>query len=248
MKNHRKKYAMGYALEFAIFCIISALVSLILIVPMLDLHLPQPSESAGMSRGEITVVLDAGHGGEDGGCEGGGLVEKDLNLDITLQVATLLREQGINVVLTRDTDTLLYDKNSDYEGKKKYQDVRRRLEITAGQENPVLISIHMNSFSQSKYSGLQVWYSKTDARSKKLADLIQSNVKNELQPNNKRVTKAATSSIFLLHNATFPAVLIECGFLSNPNEAHLLSDPNYRQQLANIIFRSIMTYISQNNT
>lgn len=247
MKSQRKKYATGFALEFAIFCIISALISLILIIPMLNFLFPMPSESAGVTS-TITVVLDAGHGGEDGGCEGNGLIEKDLNLDITLKVSFLLREQGINVVLTRDTDILLYDKNSDYQGKKKAQDVRRRLEISQSQENAVLVSIHMNYFAQTQYSGLQVWYSKNDERSKSLANLIQLNVKNELQPNNRRVTKEATSSIFLLHNATFPAVLIECGFLSNPDEARALGDANYRQQLANIIFKSIMTYISQNNT
>lgn len=247
MKNRRNKYAVGFALEFAIFCIISALVSLVLIIPMLNFLFPMPSKSAG-AISSYTVVLDAGHGGEDGGCEGNGLVEKDLNLDITLRLASLLGEQGVTVVLTRDTDILLYDINSDYQGKKKAQDVRKRLEIAKSQENPLLVSIHMNYFAQTQYSGLQVWYSKNDARSKILANLIQSNVKSELQPSNKRVTKEATSSIFLLHNATFPAVLIECGFLSNPDEARALADENYRQNLANSIFKSIMTYISQNNT
>ena len=247
MKNRRNKYATSFALEFAIFCIISALMSLILIIPMLDFNFSLPHESAS-AISNVTIILDAGHGGEDGGAKGNGLIEKDLNLDITLQVANLLREQGVNVVLTRDSDILLYDKNSDYEGKKKYQDVRKRLEIANEQENPVLVSIHMNYFAETKYSGLQVWYSKNDASSKFLANLIQSNVKNALQPSNKRVTKEATSSIFLLHNATFPAVLIECGFLSNPDEARALGDADYRQKLANIIFKSIMTYISQNNT
>ncbi len=247
MKNRRNKYAVSFALEFAIFCIISALVSLVLIIPMLNFLFPMPSKSAG-AISSYTVVLDAGHGGEDGGCEGNGLVEKDLNLDITLRLASLLREQGVTVVLTRDTDILLYDINSDYQGKKKAQDVRKRLEIAKSQENPLLVSIHMNYFAQTQYSGLQVWYSKNDARSKILANLIQSNVKSELQPSNKRVTKEATSSIFLLHNATFPAVLIECGFLSNPDEARAMADENYRKNLANSIFKSIMTYISQNNT
>ena len=247
MKSQRKRYASSFALEFAIFCIISALISLILIVPMLNFSLPLPSQSAD-APSTLTIVLDAGHGGEDGGCEGNGLVEKNLNLDITLKVASLLREQGVNVVLTRDTDILLYDKNSDYQGKKKAQDVRKRLEIAKNQENAVLVSIHMNYFAETQYSGLQVWYSKNDTRSKILANFIQANVKNELQPSNKRATKEATSSIFLLHNATFPAVLIECGFLSNPDEARALGDENYRQQLAEIIFRSILTYISQNNT
>ena len=247
MKSQREKYAYGFALEFAIFCIISALISLILIALMQNFSFPLPNLGAS-NLTPITIVLDAGHGGEDGGCEGNGLVEKELNLDITLRLASLLRKQNVNVILTRETDELLYDKNSDYEGKKKYQDVRRRLEIAQNQENPVLVSIHMNFFAQTQYSGLQVWYSKADARSRLLANLVQSNVKYNLQPNNKRNIKEATSSIFLLDKATFPAILIECGFLSNPDEAHALADENYRQKLAEIIFNSIMTYISQNNT
>ena len=247
MNDQRKKYALGYALEFAIFCIISALISLVFIIQMTHFEVPFASANTG-AKSSLTIVLDAGHGGEDGGCEGNGLVEKDLNLDITLKIASLLRKQGVNVVLTRETDELLYDKNSDYEGKKKYQDVRRRLEIAQNQENPVLVSIHMNYFAQTQYSGLQVWYSKADAKSRILAGMIQNNGKNSLQPANKRNIKEATSSIFLLDNATFPAVLIECGFLSNTNEARALGDEIYRQKLAEIIFNSIMTYISQNNT
>ena len=247
MKKQGNKYSAGYALGFAIFCIISALISLILIIPMLNFDFPLPSNEAA-AESNVTVVIDAGHGGEDGGCEGNGLVEKDLNLDIALRVASLLREKGVNVVLTRKTDVLLYDVNSDYQGKKKAQDVRKRLEIANECENPLLVSIHMNYFAQTQYSGLQVWYSKNDARSRILADIIQKETKNSLQPNNKRIIKEATSSIFLLHNATFPAVLIECGFLSNPDEARALGDEQYRQKLAEVIFKSIMDYISNNNT
>ena len=247
MKSQRDKYAYGFALEFALFCIISALISLILIFFMQNFSFSMPNTLA-VNPTPVTIVLDAGHGGEDGGCEGNGLVEKDLNLDITLRIASLLRNQGVNVVLTREIDELLYDKNSDYEGKKKYQDVRRRLEIAKDQENPVLVSIHMNYFAKTQYSGLQVWYSKADAKSRILANLVQNNVKNSLQPNNKRGIKEATSSIFLLDNASFPAILIECGFLSNVDEARALGDENYRQKLAEIIFTSIMSYISQNNT
>ena len=201
-----------------------------------------------VSASAIKVYIDPGHGGEDGGCEGNGLVEKDLNLDISMRLASLLRKAGIKVVMTRETDILLYDVNSDYKGQKKAQDVRKRLEIAKNQENPFLISIHMNYFPQTQYSGLQVWYSKNDTHSQVLANLIQSNNKNTLQPNNNRAIKEATSSIFLLHNATFPAILIECGFLSNSHEAHTLSDENYRQKLAEMIFKSIMEYISHNNT
>lgn len=245
MKDQRKRYAAGYALEFALFCIISLLISLILIIPSLNFELPLPTDT---DMGNVTIVIDAGHGGEDGGCEGNGLVEKNLNLDISMRLASLLREAGVNVVMTRETDILLYDKNSDYEGKKKVQDVRRRLEIATEQENAVLVSIHMNYFAETKYSGLQVWYSKNDSKSRILANLIQTEVKTTLQPNNKRSIKEATSGIFLLNNATFPAVLVECGFLSNTDEARALGDAEYRQALAKSIFEAIMKYISQNNT
>ncbi len=245
MKDQRKRYAAGYALEFALFCIISLLISLILIIPSLNFELPLPTDT---DMGKVTIVIDAGHGGEDGGCEGNGLVEKDLNLDISMRLASLLRAAGVNVVMTREEDVLLYDKSSDYEGKKKVQDVRRRLEIATEQENAVLVSIHMNYFAETKYSGLQVWYSKNDSKSRILANLIQTEVKTTLQPNNKRSIKEATSGIFLLNNATFPAALVECGFLSNTDEARALGDAEYRQALAKVIFEAIMEYISQNNT
>ena len=247
MMRQTNKYAKKFALEFAIFCIISAFISLILIIPKLSFTLPMISESVEL-RTTPTIILDAGHGGEDGGAQGNGLLEKDINLDITLRLSSLLRERGVNVVLTRDSDILLYDKDSDFKGKKKSQDLQNRLKITNSYENPILVSIHMNYFAQTQYSGLQVWYSKNDARSKILANHIQANVKSTLQPNNNRVTKEATSSIYLLHNATCPAVLVECGFLSNPEEARALNDENYREKLANVIFQSIITYISQNNT
>ena len=247
MRNQRKRYACGYALGFAIFCIISALISLILIIPMMNFSLPLPSKNTS-AQVNLTVVIDAGHGGEDGGCEVNGLIEKDLNLDIALLLAQMLESEGVSVVLTRETDILLYDKNDNYEGRKKALDLRRRAEITESCENPIFVSIHMNYFAQTKYSGLQVWYSKNNARSRILANLIQSHTKSELQPKNNRTIKEATSSIFLLHNLSCPAVLVECGFLSNPDDARALADDEYRQKLVNVIFRAIMDYISQNNT
>ncbi len=247
MRNPRNRHAMGYALGFAAFCLISALLSLLLILPQVDFPLPGASEPTAL-QSKFTVVIDAGHGGEDGGAVGGGLVEKDLNLDIALRLRALLEDGGVKTLLTRDEDILLYDRESDYRGKKKSQDLRRRLEITESTENPVLVSIHMNYFPQTQYSGLQVWYGTADASSKTLADLIQSGAKNALQPSNKRVTKAASSSIFLLHHTKAPAVLVECGFLSNPGEARALGDAEYRQKLAEVIFSAIVEYISQNNT
>lgn len=180
-----------------------------------------------------TIVLDAGHGGEDGGTVGdGNILEKDLNLAVTLRLSELLREAGYSVVLTRESDTLLYDRTIDYKGRKKALDLAARRKIAEETPNSIFVSIHMNSYPDSRYHGLQVWYSPNHPASKQIADTIQKTAKELLQPENNRQTKAATSAIYLLHNLQIPAVLIECGFLSNPEEAQKLANPEYQQSLA----------------
>ena len=193
-----------------------------------------------------TVILDAGHGGEDGGASSAsGLLEKELNLDVAIKLCRMLRASGIEVIMTREDDRLLYDPNSDYHGQKKKQDLAARLAVTEQTEGAVLVSIHMNYFPDSRYSGLQVWYSVGNADSLLLADTIQSYARLHLQPDNKRQTKAASSSIFLLHKAKCPAVLVECGFLSNEAEAQRLSSEEYRQKVAFALFCSITEFLGR---
>ena len=192
-----------------------------------------------------TVIIDAGHGGEDGGASSkSGLVEKHLNLEIALILREMLTAQGIDVVMTRTDDRLLYDRNVDFEGRKKKLDLAARLEVAKTYEESVFVSIHMNSFSDKRYSGLQVWYSQNCPESMVLAQKIQSNTRSKLQPNNKRSIKAADSKIFLLDNAVSPAVLVECGFLSNPDEAKLFESEEYKQEIARILFESIMEFLN----
>ena len=195
-----------------------------------------------------TVIIDAGHGGEDGGTSSStGLIEKDINLEIAKLIAKNLEEEGINVILTRTDDRLLYDQNSDYQGRKKKLDIAARLEIMKNTENAIFVSIHMNAFTDRSCSGLQVWHSTNDPASYDLAKLIQNNARLRLQPNNKRVVKEATSAINLLFNATCPAVLIECGFLSNPNDAALFESKEYREKVAGNIAYSISEFLINNN-
>lgn len=250
--KRKNAYPIRYTLNFVIFCLIAALCSLFLILPILNFTLPQKGEEEvdrdALADTKVTFVIDAGHGGEDGGTVGNGLVEKDLNLDIALRLAARLKDSGAQVVTTRESDTMLYDKNSDYAGKKKALDLQARLEITEKCENPVFISIHMNYFPQTQYSGLQVYYSKNNVLSRSLAESIQNECRSVLQPDNNRTVKESTSAIFLLHNLPCPAVLVECGFLSNADEAKLLSDENYREKLAEVIFIGIKNYILHNNT
>ncbi len=191
-----------------------------------------------------TIIIDAGHGGEDSGTVGAdGTLEKNLNLEIAKTLTELLRSNGFDVVLTRDEDILLYDRNSDYLGHKKRQDMAKRLEIAQQYPDAVFVSIHMNSFPQIKYRGLQVYYSPNSPRSELLASGIQQNVRTNLQSDNARQIKSSDGNIYLLDKLTCPAVLIECGFLSNPEECALLNDENYRQRLCVILYSSIETFL-----
>lgn len=190
-----------------------------------------------------TVVIDAGHGGEDGGASADdGTMEKDINLNIALSVGEMLKSSGINVVFTRKEDVMLYTKKE--KGTLKMQDLSERLKL-ANSEDCIFLSIHANKFSQSKYNGTQAFYSKNNGDSKKIAQLIQNNIKLHLQKDNNREIKEANSSIFLLHKAKNPAVLIECGFLSNPEECSKLNNETYRKELASLIYQSVIEFFAQ---
>lgn len=201
---------------------------------------PSASGTAPSEQTSYTIILDAGHGGEDGGAVGkNGLAEKDINLAIALKLKELLREKGVSVLLTRETDVLLYDRNTDFEGRKKALDLEARRLLGESVPNGVFVSIHMNFFPQESSHGLQVWYSGNHTLSMSLAQTIQENARSTLQPDNHRRIKAAGSSIYLLEHLTIPAVLVECGFLSNAAEAERLGSEEYQQQLAQMLCDSI---------
>ena len=217
------------------FLLLYVIVAVLLIAVSLSLHflfntyfLHDETEASG-NEGTRSVILDAGHGGYDGGAVSvTGTAEKVLNLDTTLTLGELLHLQGYHVILTRDSDTEL---TSDNGGSRKMQDLRGRLDIAEEHSGVPFISIHMNKFPQSKYRGLQVYYAVSEASGKDLAAAVQETVKEFLQPENERQIKPATSAIYLLDRIRSPAVLIECGFLSNPEEAALLEDVDYRLRL-----------------
>ncbi len=192
-----------------------------------------------------TVILDAGHGGEDGGASStDGLLEKDLNLALAISMRDILAANGVNVILTRETDTLLYDRNVDFQGRKKKLDMAARLKIAADASDPVFVSLHMNTYPHPSCKGVQVWYSENNAASIELAKSIQQSTQDILQHENDRPVKRSGSSIYLLHHLECPAVLVECGFLSNPEEAALLANENYRQQLALTLCMGILRTIT----
>ena len=191
-----------------------------------------------------TVIIDAGHGGEDSGAIGkNGVLEKDLNLSIAFELQKMLEANGIPTRLTRDSDTLLYDKNSDYHGKKKILDMQARRKIIKQYTQAIFVSIHMNSFPQEKYSGLQVYYSPNTQNSELLAQYIQDTVRSNLQQNNDRKIKSSEDNIYLLNDTPHPSVLIECGFLSNREECELLCDTSYQKRLCICIYSAILNYL-----
>ena len=194
----------------------------------------------------LTVVIDAGHGGEDCGTVGvNGIYEKDINLTIAKKVSLLLSATGRQTVMTRTEDTLLYDKTSDYRGKKKIQDLAERRRIGESTPDCVFVSIHMNAFPQAKYQGLQVWYSPNHPHSLLLANRIQEESRLRLLPENHRRVKQSDQSIYLLHHLRCPAVLIECGFLSNAEECERLSGDVYQSELALSLSLSILSFCEE---
>ncbi len=232
---------MKFFVRLVSFLLLFSTALAILSTPLFMQGLPFAEDTVAQPKTpKLTVVLDAGHGGEDGGAvSSNGIFEKDVNLAVTLFLRDLLELSGTTVVLTRETDTLLYDKNVDYHGRKKALDLAARRKIAENTENCVFVSIHMNAFPQEKYHGLQVWFSNNHSASKTLAESVQIAARETLQPENHRLPKATTSSIYLLHHLQMPAILVECGFLSNPTEAELLGNVSYQKQLAALLFFSL---------
>ena len=194
-------------------------------------------EEVGNSPRQI-LLLDAGHGGMDAGAVVGELREKDLNLALTLRLADLLRQAGYTVILTREDDRMLGDGEK---GSAKLSDLRERLSLTEQYPTAWLISIHMNKFPLESCRGLTVYYGNAP-ESRQLGESVRKMAVETLQPENTREMKQATSAIYLLHRAKIPAVLVECGFLSNPEEAALLTDPDYQAKLAAVIAAGICAY------
>ena len=192
---------------------------------------------------QITIILDPGHGGEDPGACDNGLIEKDLNLDISLRLKSLLQANGYKVILTRENDRLLY--NSGEESNKKYYDIRNRAAFAESFSDSIFISIHMNKFAVQSCKGLQVFYSPNSENSLSLAEKIQKS-SYILQPDNIRNIKASIGDIYLLDNLEMPSVLIECGFLSNVEEANLLQDDIYKSNLSLSIYCGIVEYLEFN--
>jgi N-acetylmuramoyl-L-alanine amidase len=190
-----------------------------------------------------TIIVDAGHGGEDGGTQSStGVLEKDINLAISFKVGTILRLMGYTVVYTRSEDKLQYGADALKQRQKKVSDIHYRMNLMENYPDAVFLSIHQNYFTQSKYYGAQVFYSKNNPLSKTIAESIQGNIHKLLQNDNDRQIKPSGTDVYLLYHAKNPAVMVECGFMSNPGEALLLSDGEYQKKMALAIVAGIEEY------
>lgn len=208
---------------------------------------PVTVETAGQTaplHKDMVIVIDAGHGGEDSGAVDNGLLEKDINLRIAQKLKDMLTCSGYQVVMTRDSDRSIYDSTAGTIREKKVSDLHNRVKLMNADDNRIVVSIHQNKFEQSQYWGTQIFYSPQHPQSEKLAASIRQSVVGLLQPDNKRELKKADNQIFILANAKNPAVIVECGFLSNPEEAARLSDDAYCQQMAFAVYGGIVSYLN----
>lgn len=220
----------------------TSLLLILLVATSFLLTEPMSVVSAQIKQNKLpTIIIDPGHGGEDGGATSDtNVLEKDLNLSIALNLKNFFEINGFDVIMTRETDTAIYD--TDTTSGKKRSDLQNRVDIFNSSDDNLVLSIHQNKFTQSQYNGTQIFYSANNEKSALLAENIRNSVVSLIQQNNERQSKQAGSEIFILHNTTVPAVLIECGFLSNDIEAKLLQTEEYQSKLAYCIFLGVLEY------
>ncbi len=186
------------------------------------------------------VVIDAGHGGIDGGATScTGVLESQINLEIALRLNDLMNYLGYETAMVRTTDTSVYTEGNTIAAQ-KVSDLKQRVKIVNSLENALLVSIHQNTYSDRQYSGAQVFYAQEE-HSRLLAEKLQSAFIQTLNPTSKRKSKPS-DGIYLMQNITHPGILIECGFLTNPQEEALLRDSNYQKKIVCVIASTISGY------
>lgn len=199
------------------------------------------SEHAPLKRAS-TVIIDAGHGGVDGGATScTGILESSLNLEIALKLNDLMHLLGLNTVMIRTTDTSVHTSGSSI-AQIKVSDLKERVRIVNECDNAILVSIHQNYFSDSRYSGAQVFYAPSGS-SKDLAAQLQQSILRSLNPGSTRQIKKA-DGIYLMQHIDCTGVLIECGFLSNPTEEAHLRDDSYQRKLCCVIASTLSCHLA----
>lgn len=190
------------------------------------------------------IIIDAGHGYPDEGASSSdGTTEANINLSISLKVQELLEASGCSTILTRSDENGIYDTDKNSIKEKKISDLKNRVTLINEDNSDLFVSIHLNKFEDSKYSGWQTFYRKNDDLSKNLAVSIQNNLNLTIQKENKREALSIENK-YILDKTTVPATIVECGFLSNKEEASLLKSKEYQEKIAWGIYTGIMDYMN----
>ena len=189
-----------------------------------------------------TIVVDAGHGKPDEGAESStGTTEAETNLKIALKLQNLLEQSGSTVILTRSDENAIYDYDSKTLRQKKISDIHNRVKIGNESSADIFVSIHLNKIPQQQYDGWQTFYNAQSSDGKKLAESIQNNLNDAIQKENNRVAKTI-DNIYIIKHVEIPTTIVECGFLSNPEEEKLLLQDEYQDKLAWGIYNGIIDY------
>ena len=199
---------------------------------------------SGETERAALVILDAGHGGPDGGSSSpDGVLESDLNLEITLRTDAVLALMGQKTILTRDTSEDLSSGEARTIAQKKVSDIRNRVSLVNSHPEGVLVSIHQNTYPDPSVHGAQVFFGRIGF-SEALAKAIQENLYQTVDPTSNRQTKPVSRDVYLMDHAEVPAVLIECGFLTNEGEKNRLTSPDYQKRLAVAIAAAVWGQLS----
>ena len=189
-----------------------------------------------------TIVIDAGHGKPDEGAESStGTTEAAINLKIALKLQNLLEQSGTTVILTRSDENAIYNIDSKTLKQKKISDIHNRVKIGNESSADIFVSIHLNKIPESQYDGWQTFYREGSSEGQKLAVAIQNNLNNTIQKENNRVAKTI-DNIYIIKHVEIPITIVECGFLSNPEEEKQLLDDKYQDKLAWGIYNGIIEY------
>lgn len=189
-----------------------------------------------------TIVLDAGHGKPDEGAQSSsGTTEAETNLKIALKIQNLLEQSGSTVILTRSDENAIYDIDAKTLKQKKISDIHNRVKIGNESSADIFVSIHLNKIPQQQYDGWQTFYNKESSEGQKLAVSIQNNLNDSIQKENNRIAKTI-ENIYIIKHIEIPTTIVECGFLSNPQEEKLLLEDEYQNKLAWGIYNGIIDY------
>ena len=190
------------------------------------------------------IIVDAGHGTPDEGAESSnGTTEAEINLKIALKLQNLLEQSGCTVLLTRSDENAIYDAESDTIREKKVSDLNNRVKLGNESSADIFVSIHLNKIEQQQYDGWQTFFKKGSEESKNLATVIQNNLNEAMQKENNR-TPAQLNTVYLMKHVEIPITIVECGFLSNPEEEQLLQTDEYQNKLAWGIYNGINDYVT----